>query len=251
MHRPSYALIAALLAISCTGSQPVEWGEIVYQDTPPEPLDVRLPSATSLEEGGCPGSLRIAQAGRFLYAAWWQARPDSSVMLMAARSGSGGPWSKPVIADSTDHGSHGCGRPAPSIAADSTTGYVHLAYFVEPPNGGGVFFAHSMDSAVTVHAPVAIVYGNSLSRASVAASGDRVVVAYEDPNAGEPLIGLALSRTTGHIFEQRMQATSSNGRAREPVVRLQGDSIRLWWSEYSPDPALSATRPMYRAGKWK
>lgn len=198
----------------------------------------------------CPASVRIAKAGDLTYAAWWQVRADSSVVLMVSRSPGGGSWSSPAIADSTDHGTRGCGRPAPSIAADSSSGYLHIAYFAEPMGGGGVFFAHSMDSAATFHAPVPIVYGKNPSRASVAGSGDRVVVAYEDPNATQPMIGIALSRTMGHIFERRMRATSENFRALQPVVRIAGDSILLWWSEYSPNPAISATRPMYRAGRW-
>jgi hypothetical protein len=128
---------------------------------------------------------------------------------------------------------------------------VHLAYFLEPDTGPGIFFAHSMDSAVTFHAPVPIVFGNKPSTVSVAAQGNRVAVAYEDPNAEQPIIGVALSRTMGHLFEQHMQATSSNGRARQPVVRLSRDSILLWWSEYSANPAISATRRAYEAAAWR
>jgi hypothetical protein len=55
----------------------------------------------------------------------------------------------------------------------------------------------------------------------------------------------------GHIFERRVTASGENGIAKQPVVRLRGDLIQVWWSEYSPNPAISATRPMYREGKWK
>jgi hypothetical protein len=128
---------------------------------------------------------------------------------------------------------------------------VHVAYFLEPSAGPGIFFAHSMDSGATFHAAVPIVFGRTPSRVSVAADGDRVVVAYEDPNAQQPLIGVALSKTMGHLFENRMQATPDNGRAMQPIVRVDKDSLHLWWSEYSSNPAVSATRPAYRAAKWK
>ena len=157
-------------------------------------------------------------------------------------------WQAPVVADSTDGSRRGCSRPPPAIVADAKSGYVHVAYFVEQPNGAGVFFAHSMDSAATFHAPVPIVFGNNPSRVSIDAEGDRVVVAFEDPNAKQPLVGISLSGTMGHIFEQRMLASSPNGRARQPVVRLDGDTIRLWWSEYSANPVVSATRSTYRTG---
>jgi hypothetical protein len=160
----------------------------------------------------------------------------------------GGPWEPPVVADSTDRSRRGCQRPPPSIAADASSGYVHIAYFVEQAGAPGVFFAHSMDSAATFHWPVPIIFGNNPSRVSIDAEGDRVVVAWEDPNANQPMIGISLSATMGHMFEHRMLASSANGRAKQPVVRLDGDSIRLWWSEYSADPAVSATRATYRTG---
>jgi hypothetical protein len=170
---------------------------------------------------------------------------------MTARKTKNGEWSNPVIADSTDHGVRGCGRSAPAIAVDSSSGYVHLAYFAEPASGAGIFFEHSMDKGATFHSPVPIVFGKNPSRVSVASNGDRVVVAYEDPNSSQPLVSVALSKTMGHIFESRALASSENGRARQPVVRLSEDSIHLWWSEYSSNPAVSATRPVYRAASWK
>jgi hypothetical protein len=240
-------LILCVLA-ACQGD-PVKWGEaqIGAGNSPPS----EIASRTTPDSSACPASLRVASSGKFTYAAWWKVRPDSSAALMVARSGDGDAWGQPVVADSSDHSRRGCGRPAPAIAADSVTEYVHLAYFLEPAAGPGIFFAHSMDSAVTFHAPVPIVFGKNPSRVSVASRGDRVAVAYEDPNSDEAMIGVAFSRTMGHLFEARMQATSSDGRARQPVVRVSKDSVYLWWSEYSANPEVSATRPGYQAGGWR
>ncbi len=216
---------------------------------PREPAE-SVRGITGPESDGCPGSIRIAQNGNSRFAAWWRVRVDSSVVLVVSRASGGQQWSEPAIVDSTDHGVRGCGRAPPAIAADAASGYIHAAYFIEPSGGGGVFFAHSMDNGETFHAPVPVIYGKNPVRTSIASSGDKVVVAYEDPNSLEALIGLALSKTMGHMFEERIVATSDNGRARQPVVRVDPDSVRLWWSEYSPNPSVSATRPMYKAGKW-
>lgn len=242
-------LTIALSILGCA-PDPVTWSATLQNGAPPEPAESARGIAGP-DYTGCAGSLRIAADGTSAFAAWWKARPDSSAVLMASRSLRDEPWSAPVVADSTDHGRLGCGRPPVSIAADRRSGYVHLAYYLEPASGGGVFFAHSMDSGATFHAAVPIVYGSYPSRTSVSSHGDRVVVAYEDPNSQQPLVGLALSKTMGHIFEKRILATSENGRARQPVVRVRGDSLQLWWSEYRPNPAVSATRPMYRAGQWR
>ena len=247
--RRSLYVFAAIAALSGCSESAVTWSDVVHRGGPREPLE----SVRGLDGplvAGCGGSLRIASNGESSFAAWWAARRDSSVLLMTARSLRGDAWSNPVVADSTDRGRRGCGRPPPAVAADPVSRYVHLAYFLEPA-GGGVFFAHSMDSGETFHAAVPIVFGKNPSRTSVASAGDRVVVAYEDPNSDVPLVGVALSKTMGHLFEKRSLASTEYGRARQPVVRVDGDSIRVWWSEYSENPAVSATRPMYRAGRWR
>lgn len=244
----SAALMSILILSACSGKEPiVTWGPIIHQGAPQAPSEFPRSVRPSIGKG-CEASLRVATSDGSAFATWWQTRPDSSASLLVSRSMHGGPWEAPVTADSTDRSRTGCGRHAPAIAADAKSGYVHIAYFVEQPNGAGVFFAHSMDSAATFHSPVPIVFGNNPARVSIDAKGDIVVVAFEDPNANQPVVGMSMSRTMGHIFESRMQATSSNGRARQPVVRLGGDSILLWWSEYSPNPAVSATRPAYRTG---
>ncbi len=248
MRRSVFPVIAIAILAGC--SEPaVRWSDVVHRNAPLEPPE-SVRGLAGPQHAGCGASLRIATIGNSSFAAWWATRRDSSVILMTARSLNGEPWSTPVAADSTDRGTRGCGRPAPAIAADSASRYVHLAYFLEPA-GGGVFFAHSMDSGETFHSVVPIVFGSNLSRTSVASAGDRVVVAYEDPNSEQPLIAVALSKSMGHLFEKRSLASTTNGRARQPVVRIAGDSIRVWWSEYSPNPAISATRPRYRAGRWK
>lgn len=237
-----------LILVACK-AEPVTWGEPVFRGGPPSPHDSI--SRTSLVDAAmCPVSVRVAAAGNLTYAAWWRVNGDSSASLMVARAAGGGTWGNPVVADSTDHSNRGCGRPAPAIAVDTVTGYVHVAYFLEPAEGPGIFFAHSMDSAATFHSPVPIVFGKTPARVSVATHGDKVAVAYEDPNALQPMIGVALSKTMGHIFEARMQATPDNGRAMQPIIRIDGDSLRLWWSEYSADSSVNATRQAYRAGQW-
>lgn len=243
-------ICALILIAACADNNSVKWGEIVFASAPRAPLEypgnIAAPSTSA-----CPASLRIADAGDVTYAVWWEVQPDSSGILKSSRKTSTGNWSEPVIADSTDKSVRGCGRPAPAISADQQSGYIHLAYFAEPKSGAGIFFEHSMDDGKTFHSPVPIVFGRNPSRVSVASSGDKVVVAYEDPNSSQGIVGVALSKTMGHIFEARSIATSQNGHARQPVVRINGDSIQLWWSEYSADPAVSATRPMYRAALWK
>ena len=127
----------------------------------------------------------------------------------------------------------GCHRAPASVAIDSATGYVHVAYALTATEGAGVFFSHSMDSTATFHAPVPILYGERLGATNVAAAGDHVVVvAFEDPNAMTPRVGLALSRTMGHLFEDRIVPVSDDhGVATRPLVALRGRRIAVAWRE--------------------
>src|SRR5687767_4891773 len=127
-------MITLILAITACSPPPVEWGEVVHRNLPRHPVEFPGALQSVPSRNACPGSLRVAKSGSYQYAAWWESRPDSSVMLLSARS-KGRTWSLPVVADSTDRGARGCGRPAPGVAADDTSGYIHLAYFAEPESG--------------------------------------------------------------------------------------------------------------------
>jgi hypothetical protein len=131
------------------------------------------------------------------------------------------------------------------------SGYLHLVYFIEGADGAGVFFAHSMDKGGMFHAPVAVVYGNTPSAASVAGAGDSVVVVFEDPNAMTPRLGIALSRSAGHIFEQRGEVTPDDVLASRPWVALDHGKITVWWKTPDKTGSPSGDRVGYRVGVWR
>lgn len=177
----------------------------------------------------CPGSARAAWLdARHVYAVWWAARPDSSAALWAAASAdSGATWRAPVVVDTLDRSSDGCLRAAPSIAASGD--YVHVVYGLRAPEGAGVFFSHSMDRGGMFHAPVIIVYGDRPAAAAVAARGDTVVVAYEDPNVTPPAIAIAISRSMGHMFEQRSVVAEGVTTVDSLAVALRGRALAVGW----------------------
>jgi hypothetical protein len=187
----------------------------------------------SAPSGACPGSLRAAAMGNTLVVVWWSPRADSSARLLSARSTNGGAtWTTASVVDSLDRSVTGCRRPAASIAADAMSGYVHVAYGLVAPEGTGIFFAHSMDNGVTFHSPVAIVYGDRPGATSVAASGDIVAVVFEEPSGSAARVGLALSHTMGHIFEDRIVPVSDdNGTATQPLVAVSARQIAVGWRE--------------------
>jgi hypothetical protein len=117
------------------------------------------------------------------------------------------------------------------MAVDASSGYVHVVYFLSSPDGPGVFFAHSMQGGMMFHSPVAIVYGERVSTAAVTAHGDTVAVAYENPNAATSQVWLALSHTTGHIFEQNASVSPANVIATRPAVSLNGSRVAVSWME--------------------
>ena len=203
-----------------------------------------LAARVQLPGGACPGSARLSRARGKLHAVWWVVRPDSSVRLLAAHSADGGAtWSVAVPVDTTDRGVTGCGREPPAIAADSASGYVHVTYGLMAVQGPGLFFSHSMDGGAMFHSPVPILFGERLGRTSVAADGDVVAVGFEDPNSRAPRVGLALSRTMGHIFEQRLLPVSNNqGLAVRPLTAVRGRRVTVAWQNSDPRAAGATFR---------
>ena len=242
-----------MLALAACGESPVEWsgGEsadfafdgpaVLRVDGTARPDSMAaLATRVSPPPGAaCRGSLALAAARGALVGVWWAPQPDSAVRLLAARSTDGGrTWSAPSAVDTTDAGRLGCSRAPAAIAADSASGYVHVTYALQALEGPGLFFSHSMDEGVTFHAPVPILYGERLGRTSVAADGDLVVVGFEDPNSSAPRIGLALSRTMGHIFEHRILPVSDDHDvATHPLVAVQGRRVALAWRRRGAAPS--------------
>ncbi len=187
--------------------------------------------------GQCAGSVRVARdgAGEW-YATWWSARPDSTAEIVVSRSSNDASWTPPVRVDTTDVGRIGCQRAPPSIAADS--GVVHVVYAMTAREGPGIFASHAMDQGMTFHSPVAVVYGERIGLTAVAARGNLVAVAYEDPNTNPQRIGVAFSRTMGHPFDVRQLVSSTIEVARDPRVALSERTIAVTWARgTSSDPA--------------
>lgn len=234
----------ALVMLCACAASPVDWtenGAIRFDGRPIalaadgtiRPDSVQLRAHTPAPSPVCAGSVQVARSRSKLFAAWWAPRADSGALLMASRSDDeGASWQAAVAVDTTDRSVAGCGRTPPAIAADSVSGYVHVTYALRAREGPGLFFSHSMDGGITFHSPVPILYGERLGRTSVAADGDRVAVAFEDPSSAAPRVGLALSRTMGHLFEQRILPVSDDhGAASHPLVAVSGNRIAVAWRE--------------------
>lgn len=249
MRVNSFFLVAAAILVAACVPQPVHWEEDVARRSgpladslllaldPEAPDGVRFPERWTpptwpAEPALCARTLRATSAlDGEAYASWFSVQPDSSVLLRVARSDDGGrSWQAAVTADAMDRGRVGCARPAPFIAADSLNGYVHIVYYLDAAEGAGLFFTHTMERGALFHEPVPIVYGDRPSAAAVASRGDTVVVAYEDPNSRMPRLGLALSRTQGHIFEHRLSASDETGEAQTPRVALRGTQLVVAWT---------------------
>lgn len=187
--------------------------------------------------GACAGSIVFAPAGGPLwFVAWWQPRADSSAQLLVSQStNAGASWSAPAAVDDRDRQPLGCGRPNAAMTADSASGYVHLAYFLAPRQGAGVWYVHSQDRGATWHPPVGVFYGDDPARADVAAHGDTVLVAYEYPNADDGRVGVAVSYTAGHTFDIHMAVSPGTERASDPRVAVGAGVAAVAWTSGAPN----------------
>src|SRR3954465_13010187 len=249
---------AAIAFVAGCVAEPVDWGDVSYRGSQLGDPDARsaIMSAGLPNIAGtitpCIRSIRAAASGANMFRAWWSVRADSSVVLSLQHSvDAGSSWVTPVEVDARDRGRRGCERPSPGIFYDSASGYVHLVYFIEGSDGAGVFFAHSMDNGGMFHSPVPVVYGSAPSVAAVASHGDSIVVVFEDPNSNTPRIGIVLSHTTGHIFEQRAQVTPDEVPAMKPWVALAHDTVTVWWTTPDSGGSIASDRVGYRSGIWR
>ena len=205
---------------------------VLAADGAPVLEPIAATASTPNDSAACPGSFRVsALSSTELYTVWWSRRVGGRAVLLSSRSDdSGGTWNAPVPVDTTDRGTVSCERPAPAIAADASSGYVHVTYFLNAPGGPGVFFAHSMERGEMFHSPVPIMYGDRPSETAVAAADDVVVVAFEDPNSQRSQIALAMSRTWGHIFlKDRPEASDGTPEAERPLVALRQPMVAVGW----------------------
>jgi len=233
---------AALAAgVAACDEEPIEWkdpavlhgdtlGRLSIDSTGQSRLVTSAEPAAVVPDipGGvlCNGSVRTVKGTAHLYAAWWAMRTDSGATLFVA-GGKGSPtvWDKPLPVDTTDESSAGCNRPAPSVTVVGDD--VFVAYSLHAPEGRGVFFAHTMGGMV--HEPVPVVYGERVVATAIAAEGDRVVVAYEEPNGSRRRIDVAISETQGHTFDWHVPASRDVDVARKPDVALAGTRLAVSW----------------------
>jgi hypothetical protein len=214
------------------GSAPVDAQLVLHPDGSPALESIASVATTPPDTAACPGSFRVsASSPTEIYGVWWSRREGGRALLLAARSDdSGGTWTRAVPVDTTDRSTVACSRPAPAIAADASSGYVHVTYFLNSVGGPGVFFAHSMERGELFHSPVPIMYGGRPSATAVAAADSVVVVAFEDPNSERSQIALAMSHTWGHIFaRERPEASSGTPEAERPLIALRQPLIAVAW----------------------
>jgi hypothetical protein len=259
-----------LAAAGAAGCEPAvaEWsgaaGLRVTPLLPPSPaMDTVAEAMAPPDSARCPGTLRIALDGEGIpVAVWWRRVDPRRVHLVAAWRdrplAQGGQWGADMPVDTVDRGPRdaqgmedgrfGCGYPAPSVTVDRVNGFVHVAYPLIGPEGTGIFYAHQMDRRAAFEPPVAILYGERVGIARVASDGDVVAVAYEEPNARRRAqVGVAISRTAGHLFEARLLASDGDRPARDPQVRIAGRSVTVGWSDGAATPTFqqrTATVPV-------
>jgi hypothetical protein len=251
------AVVALVLSLGCTRQADIEWSE--SRPAPPElaaadaialgagdSIRATAASASSVPRfpAQCAESIRVArdERGGQTYAVWWSVRPDSTADLVVAYSADGREWSAAVRVDSLDAGRVACRRPQPAIAADGDN--VYVAYAMAAREGPGIFASHSMDRGVTFHSPVPVVYGANIGRSAIAARGNTVVVAYEDPNTNPQRVAVAFSRTMGHPFDSRTIVSPATGAASRPRVALGDHVLAVVWQQGDGDSASTAASLM-------
>jgi hypothetical protein len=130
---------------------------------------------------------------------------------------------------------------------------VHAAYFIEPIEGAGVWYTHSMERGTLWHETIGVLYGDEPAAATIASAGDTVLVAYAKPGYGGTRLGDAIARQSGHTFAERLRVVRANGTVSEPRIAMRGNRSALAWREEprSVGATRSAARTRVRTGTWR
>jgi hypothetical protein len=255
---PAFVLVASLVACE---QPPVDWSDPVTIDQPSASAHLVVDGATarfavdSLPTPALPASpgrcepAATAVGRQKSAAAWWSVRPDSSAVLyLGASVDSGRTWGSVIPVDTSDVSSVGCLRPPPAVVTAGDD--VYVAYSMVASEGTGVFFAHTMSGML--HSPVPVIYGERLVPTAIASDGQRVVVAYEEPNGTRRQIDLAISITQGHLFEMHTTASRSVDIATSPLVALGDSTLAVsWLTRAAADSTASRVVRVGRMSSWK
>lgn len=245
MRRKVVSAIALVSLVACKES-PVAWSDVSYRAANATP-ERTSPLVALPDSSGCASTSNSSRIGGEKHMMWWSVRKDSSAVLMYS-STTEGRWNPAIKVDTTDSGRRGCDRPSPGLVVDAM-GRIYAAYFLEPSAGAGIFFVHRMDNS-GFHDPVSIAYGKRPSAVSVASDGEKVAVAFEEPNAERGQIWVALSGSMGHLFEYRGPVSGASEVARHPLVELRGRKLEVSWLELVQADSSARMRLAKSTGTW-
>ena len=77
--------------------------------------------------------------------------------------------------------------------------------------------------------PVAVIYGERLVATAIAAEGDRVAVAYEEPNGTRQQVGRGAVADAGAHLRVARTASREIDAATRPAVALAGQRLAVSW----------------------
>lgn len=121
-----------------------------------------------------------------------------------------------------------CPHHGPSLAI--ADGAWHLAWFTaEGKNGGGLFYARSLDGGATYGEPRRLAPPSGASHAYVLASGAVVDVVWKESRGDGSVVRASRSTDGGRTFGAARDAAATAGRADHPLLAADGRGTYLSW----------------------
>jgi hypothetical protein len=121
-----------------------------------------------------------------------------------------------------------CPHHGPSLAI--ADGAWHLAWFTaEGKNGGGLFYARSLDGGATYGEPRRLAPASGASHAYVLAAGAVVDVVWKESRGDGSVVRASRSTDGGRTFGDARDAAATAGRADHPLLASDGQRAYLSW----------------------
>lgn len=191
-----------------------------------------VPLSWPEDSTACPGTQAGARArGDTAYAVWWRRNAYGHGDLLIARSDNGLYWSESTLLGGAVPSANICNRPPPAIGIDAATGTAYVAWHGMSNLGPGILVMQAPTPGKPGSVAFRIDSGAAVRMASIAASNDTVVLAFEAEESWGRGIRLALSATRGHIPTVRGAVSPSGVRAFAPLVALRDGRVAVAWNE--------------------
>jgi hypothetical protein len=174
---------------------------------------------------------------------------SSNVMevLYSGSSDGGETWFGPIMV--SDNDSSGSFWPQIAAWGDSNVAVSWTDYKASPEEwSGDAFFSKSTDDGHTWSAPYQLTFSHGVEATDITASGDTIIITYNDYQNGSAAIYAIVSLDEGESWQEELRISDSSYYCSEPSVTMSNGLAHISWSQSMNIPNIGHYEIYYDRG---